>query len=378
MTLTARDLLVLVALAGGSALAVGLVGLGFLRRLRRRSLPLSLTVVALVPVLAVLTGTLVGALVMFLSPHDFGVVLVLVGAGGVVALGIALLLGRQLVAGSRAVQAAARSVGAGEQVSIDRPATAELAELSRELEQAGDRLAQAKEREHMLEASRRELITWVSHDLRTPLAGLRAMAEALEDGVADDPDRYHKQMRVEVERLSTLVDDLFELSRITSGTLPLTVERLALADLVDGALAGAEALAAARRVRLRAVATTPVPVRADGAELARVVDNLLINAIRHTHRDGTVTVAATEQGGEAVLTVTDGCGGIPEPDLGKVFEVAWRGDAARTPGDGGAGLGLAIARGIVEAHDGRIGVANVEGGCRFEVRLPLAASPGPG
>ena len=230
----------------------------------------------------------------------------------------------------------------------------------------------------MLETSRRELVAWVSHYLRTPLAWLPAMAEALEDAVAADPDRYHKQMRAEAERLSPPVDDLFELSRMTSGLLPLSVQRVALADLVDGALAGAEALAAARRVRLRAADTTPVPVQADPAELSRVVDNLLINAIRHTRADGTVTVAATEQDGEAVLTVTDACGGIPEPDLGKVFEVAWRGDAARTPGDGGAGLGLAIARGIVEAHEGRIGVTNVDGGCRFEVRLPLAPAEGTG
>src|SRR5207253_6633093 len=118
--------------------------------------------------------------------------------------------------------------------------TAELDGLRRELTTTADRLAESRERERALERSRRELVAWVSHDLRTPLAGLRAMAEALEDGVATDPARYHHRIRVEADRLAALVDDLFELSRIQAGALRLTLERVPVADVVSDALASAQ------------------------------------------------------------------------------------------------------------------------------------------
>ena len=363
-----------VLLSGGAALAVGLLGLVLLSRLRRRSLAQSLLVVATVPVLALLVGTLVATQVMVFDAHDRTAVLVLVAAAGVVALGAALLLGRRLAAGNQALEDAARAIGAGGTVKVaGAPASRELARLSEELETASARLTEAAARERALEASRRELVSWVSHDLRTPLAGLRAMAEALEDGVAEDPARYHRQMRTEVDRLAGMVDDLFELSRISAGSLRLTLERVSLAELVHEALAGADPLARARGVSLTARAPARVPVRADSAELSRVLTNLVVNAISHTPGDGAVAVSAAAQDGDAVLSVRDECGGIPEHDLDKVFEVAWRGNPARTPHpDRGGGLGLAIARGIVEAHGGRISVANADRGCCFEVRLPLA------
>ena len=199
------------------------------------------------------------------------------------------------------------------------------------------------------------------------------MAEALEDRVATDPARYHRQIRAEVDRLAGLVDDLFELSRIQSGTLQLTMTAVPVADLVSDALSSADALAKARGVRLAGTASGPTVVRADGRELSRVLTNLVLNAIRHTPADGTVAVHAGNADGAAVLAVTDGCGGIPDAELTRVFDVGWRGTQARTPGpQSGAGLGLAIARGIVEAHAGSITVANTGRGCRFEVRLPSA------
>lgn len=201
------------------------------------------------------------------------------------------------------------------------------------------------------------------------------MAEALEDGVAEDPGRYHKQMRVEVDRLTRMVDDLFELSRIHAGALQLSFSQVSLPDLVSDTLAGADALAKAKGIKLFGRAgNVPAWVRADQRELSRVMSNLVANAIQHTPDDGTVVVEAGEDEGQAVVTVTDGCGGIPEADLPQVFEVAWRGSQARTPlpgGSPGAGLGLAIVRGIVEAHHGSVDVRNVGDGCRFEVRLPL-------
>ncbi|NKZ04938.1 HAMP domain-containing histidine kinase [Actinomadura latina] len=371
-----EDLLWVVFYSVLAAFTVAAVALGALFRLRGRSVATQLTVVGVATVLATISGILVISFMMVLNEHDRAVVLAVVTSAGVVAMAVSVLLGRRLVAANRTLVEAVRA---------DRfrpPAArlpAELAELSRELEAAYDRLAASHAREQALEASRRELVAWVSHDLRTPLAGLRAMAEALEDEVVADQgtvQRYHGRIRVEAERLTEMVDDLFELSRIHAGALRLSRARVGLADLVADAVAGTEALARAKGVRLHGDVREGLPVRVDAGELGRALRNLVVNAIRHTPSDGAVEIIAEVSGGEARVTVADGCGGIPEDDLPRVFDVAFRGatagGAARTPG-GGAGLGLAIARGIVEAHAGRIGVANDGPGCRFEVRLPLTA-----
>ncbi|WP_171108513.1 MULTISPECIES: HAMP domain-containing sensor histidine kinase [Streptomyces] len=355
------------------AAAAGLLGAGVLLLIRRRSLTTHITVVAAVAVGAMFAGTLAVAQAMFLSAHDLTVVTTVVAMAAVVSLVTALLLGRWVAARSRALTLAARSFGdGGDFTSPDGPATAELAALSRELEATSRKLAESRDRERALETSRRELVAWISHDLRTPLAGLRAMSEALEDGVAADPDRYLRQIRAEAERLNDMVSDLFELSRIHAGTLALSPSRISVYDLIGDALAGADPLAREHGVRLVGDRVEPVPVEVDGKEMSRVLGNLLINAIRRTPADGTVAVAAERSpDGGVVLSVTDGCGGIPEEDLPRVFDTGWRGTDARTP-PAGAGLGLAIVRGIVEAHHGRAAVRNVSGGCRFEVTLPMA------
>jgi signal transduction histidine kinase len=245
------------------------------------------------------------------------------------------------------------------------------------------------ERERALESSRRELVAWVSHDLRTPIAGIRAMVEALDDGVIADPGevrQYHLRLVTEADRLARLVDDLFELSRIEANALALTLERVPLGEVVSDAVASAAVMADAKGVRLvgrmegdrtAGSGANPGPgslaVAGSAPELTRVVRNLLDNAIRHTPPGGVVEVAVGRYDGRAEVSVRDGCGGIPAEDLDRVFDLAYRGDAARTPAaTGGAGLGLAIARGFVEAHRGDIAVRNEPGGCRFVVHLPLA------
>ncbi len=327
------------AIAVGCALPVVIVGVVALWLLRRRSVTANVFVVVLVAVLSVVSGVVGTASAMFLSDHDLGVVLMVVAVAGLVGLGSALLLGRRL---------ATRSMWERE----------------------------AQERERALEASRRELVAWVSHDLRTPLAGLRAMAEALEDGVVDEPVQvaeYHRRIRCETDRLAGMVDDLFELSRIQAGALPLQWDAVSLSDLVSDAIASTSPAAEAKRVVIRAEGTAWPVVRGSDAELSRVVRNLLANAIRHTPTDGAVVVAAGADTAGAWLMVQDACGGIPSGDLPRIFEVAFRGESARSPQtalDGGAGLGLAIARGLVEAHQGEIAVENVDPGCRFMIRLP--------
>ncbi|WP_431677157.1 sensor histidine kinase [Kitasatospora sp. KL5] len=381
-----RDLLLIAAFAALGAGAAGLLGWPAVRLLRRRSVALSLLCVAVVTVLAMTAGTVSVAQAMFLSEHDLGVVVTVTLMAAVVSLVTAALLGRQVVAGSRALAAAARTVGSDAGFAAPaQPLGSELAQLSEELAATSARLAESRRREQALEHSRRELIAWISHDLRTPLAGLRAMAEALEDGVADDPPRYLTRMRTEVDRLTGMVDDLFELSRIQAGALALSPSRVSVYDLVGDAVAGASPLARERGVRLEGGPVEAEPVEVDGREITRVLGNLLVNAIRCTPADGVVAVAARREEGEVLVSVTDGCGGIPEADLPRVFETGWRGGAARTPrtaadgagphhGDSGAGLGLAIVRGIVEAHAGRATVRNVSGGCCFEIALPAAAA----
>jgi len=302
--------------------------------------------------------------------------------------------------------------------------TAELERLRTELAAMARKLAESRDRERALESSRRELVAWVSHDLRTPLAGLRAMSEALEDGVAEEPELYYKQIHASVDRLAGLVDDLFELSRIQAGAIATTPERISLDDLVSDLLAALDPLARARDVRLTGQSSRgAAAVKGNGAELNRAITNLVANAIRHTEPGGTVDVqvcadgvgfggaggaggAGTRGGGaggegggaaggvgaegggaaggagaeaagagagpRAEVAVRDECGGIPADDLARVFDVGFRGEPARTQESGGAGLGLAITRGIVEAHDGSVEVANVAGGCLFTIRLPLA------
>jgi signal transduction histidine kinase len=363
-------------IAAGCASAVGLLGVAVIRLLRRASLRLSIQASGVVPVLAIVAGTLAAAKAMFLSQHDLGVVVMVSAAAGVVACTFSWLLGRQVGSGSAALRRAARSISdePGRFTPPVQPLAAEFEDLSRELADTSVKLARAHARERALEQSRRQLVAWVSHDLRTPLAGMRAMAESLEDGLAADPARYHKQIRADAERLAIMVDDLFELSRLHSGTLQLSLTDTALDDLVSDALASTDALARERGVRLSGTAARGLTVPADSRELSRALMNLLTNAIRHTASGGQVHVEAGQAGRYALLSVSDGCGGIPEADLPHVFETAWRGTDARSPApDSGAGLGLAIVRGVVEAHHGDVRVENTRVGCCFEIRLPAAS-----
>lgn len=335
------ELLLIVAVALAGALTVGIPGAVVLSRLGRRSVTVHICVLLAVTVLAVLAGVLLVAWEMFLSVHDLQVLFIVVGVSGVVSLGIGWWLGRRI----------ARDALWADQI---------------------------RQRERRLEAGRRELVAWVSHDLRTPLAGLRAMAEALEDGVVADPAavrQYHGRIRTETDRMAHLVDDLFELSRINASELQLNLSAVPLGDLVSDAIASAAPVAAARGVRVVAAESGWPTVTGSEPELGRVMANLLRNAIHYTPYEGTVVVSGGLDQDSAWFSVADTCGGIPEGDLPRVFDVAFRGERARSPrapqhDTGGGGLGLAIVRGLVEAQGGRVDVANSGPGCRFVVRLP--------
>jgi signal transduction histidine kinase len=359
-----------------AALLICGIGIVTLRVFAERSVAVLVTVVVVVSVLTSLAGYAIIAIRM-LSGVNQDVVLDLEGITGVTSLIVALFVARRLTRASRALSSAVSAVGDdGVYLAPEPKLPAELAELSAGLASAYDRLASSRARERALEASRRELVAWVSHDLRTPLAGLRAMAEALEDEVVVDPrtvSQYHTQIRIEADRLSMMIDDLFELARIHAGALRLSKRMVGLEDVVAEVVASSEPVARAKGVRLTGAAVRGMAVYIDSAEMGRALRNLVINAIRHTPADGVVDVLAEMQSGMASVCVSDACGGIPPEDLPRVFDVAFRGESARTPApDGGGGLGLSIARGIVEAHAGQIAVRNAGPGCQFLIRLPLA------
>lgn len=220
---------------------------------------------------------------------------------------------------------------------------------------------------------RRDPVAWAAHDLRSPLARIVAMAEALEDGVVAEPEdvaRYLRTMRREAGRVAAMFDDLLLLCRLRGGAVRLSRVPAPLAELVAEAVAGAAVLAAPKGVVVRDRAGRRRPVAPVSApEISRVLQNLLDNAVRHTPAGGVVSVEThvATGGSWAVVSVQDACGGMAPEDLAHAFDGGSRRSAA-----GGVGLGLLIAHGLTAAHGGDISVRNHAGGCRFTVRLPLA------
>lgn len=322
-----------------AAAVVGVLGVLVVTVVSRRRPALAAGLTPVVVVLAVAAGVAAGARSMALEGTDLAVVWTVLAATLPIALVVGVLLARRTMA---------------LQVRVEQE-------------------AMAREMEAEVEARRRELVAWVSHDLRTPLAGIRAMAEALEDDVAPDPAAYHRQILEEVDRLAGMVDDLLALSRLQSGQLRLDLAEVRLRDLVSDTIASATPLAQERRIELTGACDDDVSAYVDEAALGRALANLVVNGVRYTPAGGAVRLEATTAEDATVLRVTDTCGGIPEDDLPRVFEAGWRGTAARTPGAGsGAGLGLAVVRGTVEALGGTVSAANTDAGCVFEIRLPRA------
>jgi two-component system OmpR family sensor kinase/two-component system sensor histidine kinase BaeS len=321
---------------------------------------------ALVAVVLPLAAVMASGVLMFDSGHDL-TVLAVASASATAALVGALLLARSVLQPLARVRRASEALAAGDLAArAPEEGPAELAELGATFNRM------AGELERLFDA-RRELVAHASHDLRTPLASLRAMIEAVEDGLAP-AEEYLPAMGDQVRHLGRLVDDLFELARIDAGRLTLELQDTRLEGLVAGCVRGVAASAEARGVTLesRVDATAPA-VRCAPDHLERVLLNLLANALRHTPGDGSVAVVVARDGDGVRLSVEDTGEGIAPDDRERAFERFWRADAARQGGDGGAGLGLAIAKGLVEAQGGRIWAeARPGGGARISLVLPAA------
>lgn len=379
------DLLLITALTLAACVAVGLLGALLLRAIRRSSLRYQLAVATLIPVLAVAATVVINVGLMFLSAHDTTVILLALGIALVLAMVGAWLVSRRFSLASRRLKdtvgllvsdsRGTLNVSVSDTHPTDHKLPAELARLEEELAEARRTLAESRQRERAAEQSRQELVSFMSHDLRTPLAGLRALAEGLEDGVITDVPGTLRHFRSTVARMTIMVDDLFALSRVQGAPEPRELSLVALTELVCDVAAEAEATARAADVRLEVDLPEHdnLAVLGRHEDLSRAIGNLISNAIRHTDPHQAVHVSAARAAdGSVRIAVQDWCGGIPDAYLDRVFDTGWRGSPARGSTDGGAGLGLAIARGVVESHQGEIAVRNTETGCRFEVALPQA------
>jgi signal transduction histidine kinase len=331
--------------------------------------------VALVAAVASIANLAALSRAMFVSEHDATLVTVLLlyatGAG----VASALVLARGTNEAVDRLDATAARLAEGDldarvgEVAAGR----ELDRLASTLDDMASRLQAARSREREGELMRRDLIGTVSHDLRTPLASLRAMVEAVDDGVVDDPSslaRYAGEMRRSIDQLVMLVDDLFELTQLDAGAIQAETRRARLVDVVRSAVAAVEPQASEKGLEL----VQDLGMVADAScspRVARVLQNLLSNAVRHTPADGTVTIAAGREGDRLRVAVDDTGEGIAPSDLSRVFEPFFRADPARS--GPGAGLGLALAERIVEALGGRISAESrpERAGSRFQFELPL-------
>lgn len=360
--------------AGVATLSVGAMAAFVLAMSRRRSIRLQALVVAVVPVVVVTVTVLWSASSMFISAQDVVVLAVAIAGGGGLAVVLAVWLGSAVAGGIGDLTRTLRTLSharPAEEATI-RAGSAELTALARELDSTSRRLHEAQRRAERIERARRELVAWVAHDLRTPLSAVQALSEALMDGMVTDTAtlaRYHGTIHAETKRLTGLVEDLFELSRIQAGTIRLDKEWLPLHELVRDAVDGTSVAGRSGRVVSKVPADLP-PVHVSAPEMGRVLTNLIENALRHTPGGRHVAVEARAEGMGVVICVSDACGGIAAVDLPRVFEPGWRGEPARSTDSGRGGMGLAIAKGLVDAHGGRIEVVNTAEGCRFEVRLP--------
>jgi signal transduction histidine kinase len=219
----------------------------------------------------------------------------------------------------------------------------------------------ANEREE-LENLRRDLIAWTSHDLRTPLTSIRVMIEALHDGVVTDEEtrqRYYKTIRADIVALNALINDLFELAQLEAGGPPLQLENHSLRDLISDTLETFRPLAEKRQVALEGeVGENLDPVWMNASKVGRVLSNLISNALQYTPEGGKVHVQAARNGEAVEVVVKDSGPGFAEQDISRIFEKFYRGEQARSRTTGGAGLGLAIARGIIDAHGGKMWAEN--------------------
>lgn len=323
----------------------------------------------------VLVALIVVGLLMVVSGHAALLVAAIVVAAGAFAVAAAKLLASSIQRDVEAIRDGLTAVGRGErEITIQTGARDELEQLAAAANAMAAQLRSEEAARDQSEAARRHLTAAISHDLRTPITSLRLLAEAVGDEIVDEQDRrsYLARMRTHIDVLGTLIDDLFELSRLEAGDITWTLEQVPLRELVNEMVDAMRPQAEAKRVAvLSEIPDALAPAQANPEKLQRVLFNLIQNGIRHTRADGSVVVRAERVANEIEVEVGDNGEGIAPEERERVFNAFYRGDAARS--GGGAGLGLAVSRAIVEAHGGRIWLADASSGTRVRFSLPAAA-----
>lgn len=316
------------------------------------------------------------AQMMFASQHDLLLAIVLLVFASGMAMVLGYFLSSTITNRVHLLKNAAEKLAEGDlKTRVPVHGRDEVALLAQTFNQMAEQLEAVDRKQCELEQLRADLIAWVGHDLQTPLASIRAILEAIEDDVVDDPQtikRYLNTAQRDVRSLSALIDDLFQMAQLNAGGIPLDRAKSSLADLISDTLESFSELAARQQVKLEGSVSADIdPVTMDTQRIGRVLNNLIGNAIRHTPSQGEVRVHARRTGLGVEVTVSDTGEGIRKEDLPHIFESFYRGEKSRNRITGGAGLGLAISRGIVEAHGGELKVESDAGrGSRFTFNLP--------
>lgn len=329
---------------------------------------------------ALLNIVIVAQLMFVSTGHDFKLLLALIAFSAVVTIFFSLWIASATVRRLESITDLVRALASGDYAGrADASGRDEVARLARDVNSLAERLHAAKEERAALAAERRELTSSIAHDLRTPLASVRAMVEALDDRVVTDDDevqRYYATIRREIERLSRMIGDLFELAQIDAGALRLELRPIALQEIVTEVVDAMQAQARAAGVGLALRIESEPPVLAlDGARIERALANLVRNAIEHTASGGSIDIRVDCIDHAANIIVADSGDGISSADLPHIWTRFYRADKSRNRADplsDGAGLGLAITRGIIESHGGTIDVRSELGrGTEFTARLPV-------
>ena len=370
MSPTASDRLTMgLVVAGATAVTVAVAWALPRWTSRSTSMRIELTVLSVASLLVTIVAVGVAAGLMFLSAHDLKLLIVVLVFAGGLGMAFSAVVAVQATDDLKRISAAADHIARGDltvRTGVDR--RDELGSLAHAVDALAERLAAADEFRSVAERHRQEFLSAIGHDLRTPLTALQAAVEALEDGVATDRDRYIRSMRRDIAAMRTLVDDLFMLARVEARELDISHDGVDLAELADDALEALAPVAERKGVIVNLATDGRVGVEGSPELLGRAIRNLLDNAIRHAPVDSEVTVQV-DNGNQATLVVRDEGPGFSAAFVGSAFDSFVRDDPARDRRTGGAGLGLAIARGVVEAHGGEIWAEEGPGG-RVAFRLP--------
>jgi signal transduction histidine kinase len=329
-----------------------------------RSLRWSLLVTIALTVLLVFLNVWVTAQLMFISTHDLILTTALLVFAGLVAITFGFFVSSVMTDSVRAMAEATQQLAKGHlSTRLNIQGKDELAQLAQSFNAMASSLQEIDQQKQMLDQARRDLIAWVSHDLRTPLTSIRVMVEAIADGVVADSEtinRYMGNVRLEVEHLSHLIDDLFELAQLDTGYIKMHWEMASLRDLISDTLGSMSAQAIQRRINLHGKVEGEVdPVYMAPDKMQRVLYNLIHNAIVYSPPEAEVTLSARPLEDIVRVDVHNAGASIAYTELPHIFDSFYRGERSRAKdatGHRGAGLGLAIARGFVEAHGGKIWV----------------------